>query len=68
MRTLQQAAAECSLLHDEVRALRAQLRSRYMDGGEKLDRLQSELPLPELPIKEVEVEATEVKYVRLAKP
>jgi len=25
MRTLQQAEAECSLLHDEVRALRAQL-------------------------------------------
>jgi len=39
-----------------------------MEGREKLDRLQSELPLPELPVKAVEVEATEVKYVRLAKP
>ena len=36
--------------------------------SEKVNRLQSELPLPELPIKAVEVEATEVKYVRLAKP
>ena len=73
MRTLEQAEAECSLLHDEVRVLRAQLewfKKQIYGGGksEKLDRLQSDLPLPELPVKEVEVEATEVKYVRIAKP
>ena len=33
-----------------------------------MNRLQSELPLPELPVKAVEVEAAEVKYVRLVKP
>ena len=36
--------------------------------SEKLDRLQCELTLPELPVKAVEVEAAEVKYVRLVKP
>jgi len=37
MRTLQQAEAECSLLHDEVRALRAQLEwfKKQMYGGAK---------------------------------
>jgi len=39
-----------------------------MEGLEKLDRLQREIPLPELPVKAVEVEATQVKYVRLEKP
>ena len=73
MRILQQAEVECSLLHDEVRALRAQLEwfKKQMYGGtksEQLDRLQSELPLHELPFKEVELEATQVNYVRLAKP
>ena len=50
MRTLEQAEAECSLLNDEVRVLRAQLewfkKQIYGVGkSEKLDRLQSELPL-----------------------
>ena len=35
MRTLQQAEAKCSLLHDEVRALRAQLKwfKKQIYGG-----------------------------------
>ena len=60
MRTLEQAEAECSLLHDEIRVLRAQLEwfKKQIYGGaksEKLDRLQSELALPEIPVKAVEV-------------
>jgi len=65
MRTLQQTEAECSLLKDQVRMLRAQLewfKKQIYGGGksEKLDRLQSKLPSPELPVKAIEVEATEV--------